>query len=112
MYRASFSSGSVQKSMPLFLVASATTVVTVLVRIRVPLRLAVYRQSLRLGVKPLETHGQNFFSQLSTYGHSPYITSSLTRGWVCHIPLTVSLESYVTTDGQSVSRSVGQSVLE
>jgi hypothetical protein len=29
--------------------------------IRVTLRLAVYRQTVRLGAKPLETHGQNFF---------------------------------------------------
>jgi hypothetical protein len=26
-----------------------------------------------------------FFSQLNTCGHSPYITSSLTRGWVCNL---------------------------
>jgi hypothetical protein len=32
------------------------------VRVRVTLRLAVYRQSVRLGAEPLETHGQNFFS--------------------------------------------------
>jgi hypothetical protein len=28
------------------------------------LRLAVYRQSVRLGAEPLETHGQNFFSSI------------------------------------------------
>jgi hypothetical protein len=61
--------------------------------IRVTLRLAVYRQSVRLGVQPLETHGQNFFSQLNTCGHSLYITSSLTRGWVCHLQLLLSLAS-------------------
>jgi hypothetical protein len=32
------------------------------VRDRVTLRLAVYRQSIRLGDKPLETRGQNFFN--------------------------------------------------
>jgi hypothetical protein len=47
--------------------------------VRVTLRLAVYRQSVRLGAKLLETHGQNSSSQLNTCGHSPYITSSLTR---------------------------------
>jgi hypothetical protein len=31
------------------------------VRVIVTLRLAVYRQSVRLGVEPLKTHGQNFF---------------------------------------------------
>jgi hypothetical protein len=30
-------------------------------RIRVILRLAVYRQSVRLGAKPLEAHGQRFY---------------------------------------------------
>jgi hypothetical protein len=52
-------------------------------RVRVTLRLAVYRLSLRLGAKPLEDHDQRFFLQLSPCGHSPYITSSLTRRWVC-----------------------------
>jgi hypothetical protein len=37
------------------------TKVKVKVKVEVTLRLAVYRQSVRLGVKPLETHGQTFF---------------------------------------------------
>jgi hypothetical protein len=41
------------------------------VRVRVTLPLADYRQSLRLGSKPLEPHGQNFLSPLNTCGHSP-----------------------------------------
>jgi hypothetical protein len=32
------------------------------VKVKVTLRLAVYSQSVRLGVKPLETHDQTFFS--------------------------------------------------
>jgi hypothetical protein len=54
-----------------------------LVRIRggVTLRLAAYRQSVHLGAKPLETHDHIFF-QLNPYGHSPYVTPSLKRGWV------------------------------
>jgi hypothetical protein len=48
--------------------------------VRVTLWLVVYLQSVRLGTEPLETHGQNFFSQMNTFGHSPYITSALTRG--------------------------------
>jgi hypothetical protein len=63
------------------------------VRVRVTLRPAVYRQSVGLGAEPIETHGQNFFSQLNTCGHSPYITSSLTRGWVCHLQLPLALAS-------------------
>jgi hypothetical protein len=47
-------------------------------RVGVTLRLVVYRQSVRLGAEPLDTHGQNFFSQLNTCGHSPYITTSTT----------------------------------
>jgi hypothetical protein len=52
-------------------------------RVRVTLRLAVYRQSVRLGDKPLETHDSNFIFQQNTCDYSPYVTSSLTRGWVC-----------------------------
>jgi hypothetical protein len=48
------------------------------VEVKVTLRLAVYRQSLHLGVKPLETHEQRFFfSKLNSCGNSPYVTSSL-----------------------------------
>jgi hypothetical protein len=43
-------------------------------RVRVTLRLAVYRQSVRLGAKPLETHGQISF-QLNACGNSPYVAS-------------------------------------
>jgi hypothetical protein len=59
-----------------------TDLVRVRARVRVTLRLAVYSQSRRLGVKPLETHDQYFY-QLNPCGHSPYVTSSLTRRWVC-----------------------------
>jgi hypothetical protein len=62
------------------------------VRVRVTLRLAVYRQSVRLGAEPLVTHSQNFFSQLHTCYRSP-ITSSRTRGWVCHLQLLLALAS-------------------
>jgi hypothetical protein len=55
------------------------------VKVKVTLRLAVYRQSICPGVKPLETHDhQNFFyPQLNPFDISPYVTSSLTRRWVC-----------------------------
>jgi hypothetical protein len=39
---------------------AAVVVVKVKVKVKVTLRLAVYRQSVRLGVKPLETHDQIF----------------------------------------------------
>jgi hypothetical protein len=49
---------------------------------KVTLRLAVYRQSVRLGAKPLEIYYKIFF-QLNLCVHRPYETSSLTRGWIC-----------------------------
>jgi hypothetical protein len=63
--------------------------------IRVTLQLTVYRQSVRLYDKPLETHDQYFFFQLNTCGYSPYVTSSLTRGWVCRLQLLLALASTV-----------------
>jgi hypothetical protein len=42
----------------------------------------VYRQSVRLGDKLLETHDQRSFL-LNSCGNSPYVTSSLTRRWGC-----------------------------
>jgi hypothetical protein len=65
----------------------------IIVRVRVTLRLAVYSQSFRLGAEPLETHGQNFFFQLNTCCHSPYVISSVTRGWVCRLKLLLALAS-------------------
>jgi hypothetical protein len=65
------------------------------VRVKVTLRLAVYLQSVRLGAEPLETHNQNFFPQMNTGGHSPYITSCLTSGWICHLQLLLVLASPV-----------------
>jgi hypothetical protein len=62
---------------------------------RVTIRLAVYRRSIRLGVKTLETHDQQFIFQLNTCGHSPHVTSSLTRGWVCLLQLLQVLASAV-----------------
>jgi hypothetical protein len=69
------------------------------VRVSVNLWLAVYRQSVHLGAKPLETH--DHFFQLNICGHSPYVTSSLTRGWVCRLQLLLVLASAVTLRFQS-----------
>jgi hypothetical protein len=38
--------------------------------------MAVYRQSVRLGAKPLEIHDQIYFFQLSPCGHSHYTASN------------------------------------
>jgi hypothetical protein len=43
-------------------------------------------------IKPLKIHDQHIFYQRNIYGHSPYVTSYLKRGWViiynccCHSP--------------------------
>jgi hypothetical protein len=79
------------------------------VRVRVTLRLAVYRQSVRLGAGSHKTHGQNFLSQLNTCGHRPYITSSLTRGWVCHFQLLLALASAFILGSES--RVTGNHIL-
>jgi hypothetical protein len=54
-----------------------------------------------LGYKPLETHGQTFFLQLNSCGHSLYVTSSLTRGWVCRLELLLGLTSAVILKSES-----------
>jgi hypothetical protein len=48
-------------------------------KVRVTLRLTVYSQSVRLGVKPLQTHDQRFFLQQNCCDNSLYVISSLTR---------------------------------
>jgi hypothetical protein len=70
------------------------------VRVRVALLLAVYRQSAPVGVKPLETPNQYFF-QPNTCSYSPYVTSSLARGWVCCLQLLLVLASAVTLVSES-----------
>jgi phosphohistidine phosphatase SixA len=47
-------------------------------KVKITLRMEVYRQSVHLGAKTLEAHDQSFF-QLNPCGHNPYVTSSLTR---------------------------------
>jgi hypothetical protein len=62
--------------------------------------MAVYRQSVHLGDKPLDTHDQYFF-KLNICGYSPYVTSSLTGGWVCHLQLLLALASAVILGSES-----------
>jgi hypothetical protein len=42
-----------------------------------------------------------FFSQLNTCSHCPYITSSLTRGWVCHLQFLLGFASAVILGSES-----------
>jgi hypothetical protein len=65
------------------------------VTVRVTLRLAVYRQSVRLGDKPYWDSLPVFVFQLNLCSRSSYITSSLMRGWVCHLQLPLSIASAV-----------------
>jgi hypothetical protein len=52
--------------------------------------LAVYCQLVSLGAKLLEIHDRYLF-QLNTCDYSPYVTSSLTIGWVCRLQLLMAL---------------------
>jgi hypothetical protein len=49
----------------------------------------------------LETHDQQFFFQLNTCGHSPYVTSSRQRGWVYRLQLLLVLASAVILMSES-----------
>jgi hypothetical protein len=60
----------------------------------VTLRLAVSRQSFHLGDNPLRLTTNNLL-KINTCGHSPYVTSSLTRGWICRLQLLLVLASAV-----------------
>jgi hypothetical protein len=44
---------------------------------------------------PWDSRHSNFIFQLNTFGHSPYATSSLRRGWVCHLKLLLVFASAV-----------------
>jgi hypothetical protein len=76
-------------------------IVRVRVRVRVTLRLAVYRQSVRLGYKPLEIHDQQLFLQLNTCFHSPNTASYQTRRWVCSLQLQLVPASAVILKADS-----------
>jgi hypothetical protein len=43
----------------------------------------------------------NFIYQLNTCVYSPYVTSSLTRGWVCRLQLLLTLASAVILGSES-----------
>jgi hypothetical protein len=56
------------------------------------------------------------FFQLNTCGHNPYVTSSLTRGWVCRLQLLLVLASADETkqgprEGRTGDTPVGYSAL-
>jgi hypothetical protein len=60
------------------------------------------RVTVRLAVSRLPSDPrQAFVFQLNTCGYSPYVTSSLTRGWVCHLLLLLILVSAVILGSES-----------
>jgi hypothetical protein len=66
------------------------------VRVSVTSRLAVYRQSFRLGANPLETH--DLYLLFITEHLQLY---SLTRGWVCCLQLLLAITSAVILGSES-----------
>jgi hypothetical protein len=48
-----------------------------------------------LATTPWDSRHSNFIFQLNTCGYSTYVTSSLTRGWVCRLQLLLVLASAV-----------------
>jgi hypothetical protein len=63
------------------------------VKDRVTLWQAVYRQSVCLGIKPDQ---RVFFLQLNTSGDNPYVTSSLSRRWVCLLRICLAFrQAYI-----------------
>jgi hypothetical protein len=50
---------------------------------------------------PWDSRQVNFIFQLNICGYSPYVTSSLTRGWVCRLQLLLVLASAVILMSES-----------
>jgi hypothetical protein len=54
-----------------------------------------------LVTSPLRIMTIHFIFQLNTHGYVPYVTSSLTRGWVCHLQLLLVLASAIILRSKS-----------
>jgi hypothetical protein len=54
-----------------------------------------------LATNPLRLTTSNFVFQLNTCGYSPYVTSSLTRGWFCRLQLLLVLASAIILRSES-----------
>jgi hypothetical protein len=50
---------------------------------------------------PWDSRHSNFIFQLNTWAYSPYVTFSLTRGWVCRLQLLLVLASAVILRSES-----------
>jgi hypothetical protein len=51
---------------------------------------------------PWDSRHSNFIFQLNTCGYGPYVTSSLTRGWVCRLQVLLVLASAVILRSESL----------
>jgi hypothetical protein len=58
-----------------------------------------------LVTNPLRLMTLYFIFQITLGGYSPYVTSSLMRGWVCHLQLLLVLSSAVILRSDTVSDS-------
>jgi hypothetical protein len=54
-----------------------------------------------LATSPLKLTTSNFIFQLNTCYYSPYVTSSLPRGWLCRLQLLLVLASAVIPGSES-----------
>jgi hypothetical protein len=54
-----------------------------------------------LATSPLSLTTRSFIFQMNACGYNPYIPSSLTRGWVCHLQLLLVLDSVVILRSES-----------
>jgi hypothetical protein len=54
-----------------------------------------------LATNPLRPTTSSFIFQMNTWGYSPYLTSSLTRGWICSLQLLLALASPVILGSES-----------
>jgi hypothetical protein len=68
--------------------------------------MAVCRQTVRLGVRPLQDHDQRFLFPTELCGNSPYVTSSLTRRWVCLLWICLTFRQVYISDINRLLKSL------
>jgi hypothetical protein len=95
MYLVPWGPGGLLQTKEISRISERPCILVFRVRVRAAFRLEVYRQSFRLCDNPLRLTTSNFIFQLNTCGYSPYVTSSLTRGWVWRLQLLLGLASTV-----------------
>jgi hypothetical protein len=73
----------------------------VIVRVRVLYGWRYTASLFVLETRPLRLTIRNFIFQPNTCGYSPYVTSSLTRGWICRLQVLLVLASAVIIRSES-----------